>query len=50
MLRNKEKLIMTSNLPKYTLDQIHVGMKIKEPEQLDNIYDTWIILYRKTKK
>lgn len=32
---------------KYTLPELKEGMKIASKEQLDNIYDTWIILVRK---
>lgn len=32
---------------KYTISEIYEGMKIQNRSQLDNIYDTWIILVRK---
>ena len=31
---------------KFTLDDIYIGMEIKDKEQLSGIYDTWIILVR----
>ena len=36
-----------SNNKKYTLSEIHEGMKIQNRDQLDKIYDMWIILVRK---
>lgn len=33
---------------KLTLKDLYVGMKIKDKYQLSNIYDTWIILTRKS--
>ena len=35
------------NNKKYSLSEIHVGMKIQDREQLDNIHDMWIILVKK---
>lgn len=32
---------------KYSLEEISEGMKIQDRSQLDNIYDTWIIMYKK---
>ncbi len=40
---------MTSTLPKYSLSEIKKGMRVHK-EQLSNIYDTWIILYRPKKE
>ncbi|MCM1542120.1 MAG: hypothetical protein NC121_12795 [Blautia sp.] len=31
---------------KYSLEEIREGMKIQDRSQLDNIYDTWIIMYK----
>lgn len=36
---------MAETLMKYSLSEIKKGMKVRK-EQLSNIYDTWIILYR----
>ena len=36
---------MVTTLQKYTLSEIKKGMRVRK-EQLSNIYDTWIILYR----
>ena len=35
---------------KYTLSEIYEGMKIQSRSQLDNIYDTWIILVKETEE
>lgn len=31
----------------YIREEIYEGMKIQNRHQLDNIYDTWIIMYKK---
>ena len=36
---------MAATLQKYNLSEIKKGMRVHK-EQLSNIYDTWIILYR----
>ena len=36
---------MAKTLPKYNLSDIKKGMRVHK-EQLSDIYDTWIILYR----
>ena len=38
---------MSNTLQKFTLNDIKVGMTIHDKEQLSNILDTWIILYKK---
>lgn len=38
-------MIMTNN--KLTLNDLYIGMEIRDKNQLDNIYDTWIILVKK---
>jgi len=37
-------------LNKYNLSDLKVGMEIQHVSQLDNIYDTWIILVKQDKK
>lgn len=34
----------TDDMNKYTLSEIYVGMHIDDPDQLSEIYDTWIIM------
>ena len=31
---------------KFTLEDLYIGMKIKDKNQLSNIYDTWIMLVK----
>ena len=38
---------MSNTLQKFSLNDIKVGMTIHDKEQLSNILDTWIILYKK---
>ena len=35
---------------KYTREEIYEGMKIQSRKQLDDIYDTWIILFKASEK
>ena len=46
----KGAYIMKTSKKMYNLSDIHVGMKIQDRSQLDNIFDTWIILYKKSKE
>lgn len=34
----------TDDMNKYTLSEIYVGMHIDDPDQLSEIYDTWILM------
>jgi len=38
---------MSNTLQKLSLNDIKVGMTIHDKDQLSNILDTWIILYKK---
>lgn len=38
---------MKTTLKKLSLQDLKVGMIIQDIEQLSNVYDTWIILYKK---
>ncbi len=40
---------MANAVKKYTLEELHIGMEVK-PEELSEIYDTWILLVKKTKE
>ena len=46
----KGAYIMTTSKKMYNLSDIYVGMKIQDRSQLDNIFDTWIILYKESKE
>lgn len=35
---------MSKVIKKYTLDELKLGMQIKDKSQLDEIYNTWIIM------
>lgn len=35
---------MNTPIKQYTLQELKVGMQIKDKSQLDSVYDTWIIL------
>ena len=41
-------MTMKSKYRKYSLGEIHEGMKIADKSQLSNIYDTWIILVKQS--
>ena len=32
---------------KFALQDLYIGMKIRDKDQLSNIYDTWIMLVKK---
>ena len=37
---------MTMADNKFTLEDLYIGMEIKDKDQLSNIYDTWIMLVK----
>ncbi len=37
---------MENTLKKLTINDLRIGMQISSKDELSNIYDTWIILYK----
>ena len=48
VLKEKRKVFMFMEMTnkKFALEDLYIGMEIRDKEQLSGIYDTWIILVK----